>query len=232
MNRSKRNSNKRRSGKRGEGNIPGVVYDNKKRVVTFKAGEGPSVEYKYLDYSNPGVNVYDAGVVSLMNACIQGLDSISDRIGRKITMKSIQVRGIIANTVAQLNAANFVGGTDCMKVAIVLDKQTNGAAPTLADIFNTSGAVNAPFSNTTVSNVDRFTVLYETLLTICATGSNIAKFDVTIPCNIDTRFNAGNAGNSADIVSGGLYIVFVDQNNTATNQTTASWISRVILTDS
>lgn len=227
----KRTTQKRGQRKNRQNPLPGIVTDNKKRVVTFKTGERTGFEVKYVDLSSPGVNIYDVGTVSLMNGCIQGLDSSADRIGRKITVKNIRVCGVAVNTVAQLGAANFVGGADAIKVAVVLDKQTNGAAPAYVDIFNTSGAINAPFGNQNISNVDRFVILYEALLVITATGANMAKFDFTLPCNIDTRYNTGNAGNSSDVVSGGIFITFSDMNNTATNQTAISWQSRVAFMD-
>lgn len=211
---------------------PGVVRDGQQnKMVRFRQGERKDIEVKYVDLSSPGVNIYDAGTISLMNGCIQGLDSSADRIGRKISVKNIVVRGSFANSVAQLGAANFFGGNDTIRMAIVLDKQTNGAVPAFSDIWNISAAVNAPFGMPTISNVDRFVVLYEKLYYISATSNTTTPFSVVLKCDIETRFNTGNAGNTGDVISGAIFITFCDQNNTATNQTTASWISRLTFTD-
>jgi len=225
--RSQRNSRKKRI---DQYRLPGVIVANQHRYRTSHLDKGDP-ELKYLQYSNPQVVLTSTGVSSLINGCVQGTDSTNQRIGRKIVMKSISVRGAVQNTVTSLNNAAFFAGSDAIKVALVYDKQNDGVATTYSVPWSTVGAFNAPFSNPDTSQVDRFIYLWETILTVCATDSTIAVFDVTFPCDLEVRFLNSNNGNATDINSGALYLMYADNNNTAGNQATMSFSSQVTFVD-
>jgi len=200
------------------------------RYRSYRTDKG-GVELKYLNYSNPEASVTSTGSVALLNGCTQGLDSINDRIGRKIVMNSIILEGCIQNTVTSLTNAAFFAGSDAVKIALVFDKQTNGAIPAWSDVFNISAAYNAPFATRNIPYIDRFMVLWTDIKTICATNNTIARFGVSMPFNLEVRFEASNAGTSADISSGALYLLYADMNVSGGNDTLISFVSSVTFKD-
>jgi len=188
--------------------------NKRSKVPTYRFGRVDEV--KYLDYANGGQTLTDSGTANLMNACIQGLDSIGQRIGREIIMKKIIVR-----LTAGVQAADLVAGTgyindsDTIRCVIVFDKQTNGAAASWSSLMNTSGNAGAPFGNRNVSTLDRYQVLADKTFQVCSAGPNSIDHTFTIPCNLETRFTSTNNGDVTDIISGSLYVITVDGNSTA-----------------
>lgn len=211
--------------------LPGNVVLGQHRYCTFHGDKGKAEE-KYANYSNPQVTFNSSGVMTLLNGCIQGTDAINDRIGRKIVNTSVRIEGIVQNSVANLNVAGtFFAGSDTIKVALVYDKQTNQAAPAYADVYNTSGAVNAPLAMRNVNYEDRFMILWEKILTICSTESTIKSFAVSLPVDLESRFGNSNNGNSTDFASGAIYLAFADANVAGTGQTEISFVSSVTFQD-
>jgi len=187
---------------------------NKPRVPTFR--QGRLDEVKFLDYANPGQTLTDSGTGNLMNACIQGLDAIGQRIGREIVMKRLIVRVTGGVQVADLVAGTgYVNDSDTIRCVIVFDKQTNGAAPSWASIYNTSGNAGAPFANRSVSTLDRFMVLADKTFQVCAAGPNSFDHTFKLKVNLETRFTSTNNGDVTDIITGSLYVFVVDGNSTA-----------------
>lgn len=81
------------------------------------------------------------------------------RIGRKITMHSIGIRGVV-NCAPQTGVANIDAATEIF-IALVHDKQTNGALLNSEDVFTNKGA-NAILATSLWNNLqfkDRFNVL-------------------------------------------------------------------------
>lgn len=86
--------------------------------------------------------------------------SYFNRIGRKIAMESISFEG-------QISFINNVGTAlpDVGRIAIVYDRQPNGALPIFTDIFADQQAFGSPTSSTVaglnLNNRDRFTLLLD-----------------------------------------------------------------------
>jgi len=232
----KNNKKQKRSrrNRRGGGNtiprIPGVVHDGS-RPVYRSHGDSGNKEYKYVDYTQTALIVSDAGATILINGTVEGTDSALQRIGRKIVMKAITIRGVFYNTVANLGGGTFLGNSDLCKFAIVFDKQTNGAAPAFNDVFTLGATLNAPFGNPFISNVDRFIILYEKNMSICSTASTIAHFEVVLKCDLEVRYNANNNGNITDIISGGLFVVYCDTGAGGAPATALNYVTRVVFDD-
>lgn len=173
-------------------------------------------EVKFLDYSNPLQTLGDNGVALLMNGCIQGLDSINDRIGREIIMKKA-----IVQISYGVQAADLVAGTgyqndsDTVRAVVVYDKQPNGSAASWASLMNTSGVFNSPLANRNVSTLDRYIVLADKTVEVCSAGPNAGVMKFVLPMNMETRFTSTNNGDITDIITGSLYLIVVDGNNTA-----------------
>lgn len=123
-------------------------------------------EVKALDVSN--VTAAPGGANLALNSAgsiipltlIQAGSSFFNRIGRKITLKSIEFQCIIT----QLNATR-ASVPDTARMAIVYDRQTNGAIPSLSDIFqdteqNATNTTNSQ-SGLNLNNRDRFSIIMD-----------------------------------------------------------------------
>lgn len=118
-------------------------------------------ERKVIDLAEATYACDTTGSVTLLDGVATGTD-YTDRIGRKIMLKSVQVRGVIGpqdQTVVDHLA----------RVMVVYDKQPTGAAPALATILNAATATS--FMN--LSSRDRFVVIFDQIVPV-AVVSNVA----------------------------------------------------------
>lgn len=106
-------------------------------------------------YSN-AITCTSTAVFALLNGTVEGA-AIYNRIGRRIKMKSVQIRGGF-----ECGGGGTV--TQTMTVMLVYDRQPNGAAPAIADLlldykFDGSSPSTTPLSGLNMNNSDRFVVL-------------------------------------------------------------------------
>lgn len=186
----------------------------------FIRNSGPqavTAELKVMDLINASYAIENTGTqLALLNGCAPGSNNFN-RIGRKLQLKSLQIHGSIASTDGTTLDAKF-------RMAIVYDKQANGAAPTYSDIFTSqdiSGVTNSTTSAmVNLNNRDRFEIIRDTFLVLggkdtTATQSysgtpTIVPIDMFIALNNRvTIYNAGTAGTVGDITSGSLYVFFI-----------------------
>lgn len=118
-----------------------------------QSGRGP--ELKFLDTTAINQAVAATWTVIAVNLVLQGTD-YTQRIGRKICMKSVLLNGNFFNS----QTVNFNGSQGSYnRVALIYDTQPNGSAtvPVGTDIFATSDP-NSPLN---LNNRDRFKVIME-----------------------------------------------------------------------
>lgn len=178
-------------------------------------------ELKYVDIQNQQNQFDDVGVGVLLNGLVPGTGA-SQRIGKKVTLKSIQIRGAINAGALGVNPFSGFG-----RMFIIYDKQANAAFPTIASILEqTSGT-----SPMNMDNRERFLVLYDRQFALDQFGGNpSAQVKMYKKLNLTTVFNAGTAGTVADITSGAVYVVFINENSyvtTSTNSPIIRWYSRI-----
>lgn len=170
-------------------------------------------ELKFVDYNGQSNNTVTSWqlenpTVGCLNAIAQG-DGESQRIGRKVTNRSVHVKGYIT-----LGNSNTNRGTSGAVVRIVLfkDTQTNGAAPTPTDVM-TPNNVNA-FRN--LEYTTRYQVLYDKTFTINPSithdgtklDGNYAKRPFSINCNLsDTTTFDGTTADISDIVDNSYHLI-------------------------
>lgn len=185
-------------------------------------------ELNFLDTTINGA--YDNGSsVILVNGMVQGTTA-STRLGRKISVKSVQLRHTVT--------AGTAGGTGNAKWALVYDRQTNGVAPTWQDVYDNSTALgsNSTQAMRNMSNAERFTVLHEEFFDITGnatvpTDDTQRTFSYFRKCNLVTQYNAGVAGSVADIVSGGLFFMVCGSNAAGTAAPSSSGFLRIRFLD-
>lgn len=177
-----------------------------------------SQELKFVDTSNIGVQPA-SGVMTvgaLCNGIVPG-SGASNRIGRKIVMKSILLRWSIA-----LSPTTTQGGT--FRVMIVYDKQANATAPVVTDILLSANYT----SQNNLSNRDRFVILSDMITDPISAGGNYSlSGKLYKKLNLETMYNAGVAGTIGDITTGSLYILIGNNGTFATAQPIITYETRV-----
>ncbi len=195
----------RRFGRRA-GVVPGITRTG----GYYGRFAGPDAELKFHD-----VSVTDATIASVMtinNLTIIPQDTTeSTRIGRKIVIRKIHWKYSMT-----LPVAVGAGSTsDIVKVMLVLDQQTNGAAFAATDLIETD--IWSAFRN--LSNSKRFRVLYSKNIQFKAGGatpsgaahvfSEDMKYVVgNKTCNIPIEYdNTAQTGAIGTVRSNNLYWV-------------------------
>jgi len=159
----------------------------------------PSINEKKFFDVNDTTDVTTTGTVTPLNIIRLGSDDFN-RVGRKLLVKSIQVR----TRMALENTAN--GST--IRMALVYDKQTNGALPAIADIWDTGTAASPELAMNNLNNRDRFSILMDEVIQLdqaqAISYSNKFYKKVNLECvyGID-------AATIAEISTGGLYWVTI-----------------------
>lgn len=195
---------KRRMKRMGVGlRTGGFVVGRKGRIGT---------ELKFVDTAISSSN-FQNGTASFIQ-CVNGLalgTTASTRIGRQVALKSLTFR--MEHSSGQTTTSTGKVPATC-RILLVYDGQTNGANPLATDVLDSA----VPESLLNLSNRDRFRVLREwkyqvasqDINTSAVPSSRIIKGFVKIPKAYQkTTYNAGNAGTSADITTGGLFMIFI-----------------------
>lgn len=180
---------------------------------------GVRVEKKVIDLVNASYAVEDTGTqLALLNGCIPGSNN-ANRIGRKVNLKSLQVQGFIIPADLTVNAGKF-------RMVIVYDKQSNGAAPTWANIMTSQSAAAVPVLDSAynamvnLDNRDRFEIIRDYKVDYAGINTTASQTYASSPLcqvvdmyiklgNRETVYNAGTAGTIGDITSGALYVFFI-----------------------
>lgn len=163
-------------------------------------------EWKYLDITvNQDINT--TATNTLLNGLVPGTGA-SQRVGMKTTIRSIEIRLKCTTTAA-------TGVNQVCRWLILLDRQSNGAAPAAVTDFLLAQSTTAPRQ---LANRKRFKIIVDRafamggVLNGAGTGSALPQdrmFKVYIKFRrpIVVEYNVGNAGTIADIASNGLFLV-------------------------
>lgn len=201
----------------GNAAVPGVTrtggYYGRYRSSARPSGTG---ELKFFD-STDSITVPTSGDVNTsLNLIPQGVTE-STRIGRKCTLKSIMLRGMVRLP----NTSDPTKTADQVRVIVYQDKQANGATAAVTDILE-SAHINS-FRN--LANSGRFRVLMEREVTVnCQAGAydgtndqfgQVEKdFKAMIKCNVPLEFDS-TTGAITEIRSNNVGVLAVSQNGAA-----------------
>jgi len=152
-----------------------------------------------------------------------------DRIGKEISMVSLQLSGVIFTK-------SFAGNT-AVRVIVVLDSQANGTTPSLFtrpnNILESALVVVSPQEFQTRT---RYTFLYDRLhaITIVPGGHPIGKFNEIINLGgLVVNYNNGNTGTGADIMTNSIWcFVLMTQIPSDNVNPTVEMYTRLIYHDS
>lgn len=175
------------------------------RRMSVRGAGRVSGETGFVDVASTSYNLDTTGSITLLNTVAQGA-SVSQRVGKKIVLKSLQMRGqMVNNSTAISNDVAFL---------IVYDRRPTGALPAITDIL---ASVNAQAMNND-ANSGRFVIIKRCDELLLGNTSAVASLtertalgtDHYIPLgNKPTTYKAAGTGAIADIEQGALYFVTV-----------------------
>ncbi len=149
-------------------------------------------ELHEIETNNNFVNVTQTGVQVLLTPIATGDDRI-DRNGDQVTLRRADVRWTI-----------LVGATDSiLRVILFMDRQANGAVPTLADVLSVPTFPLVSMIN--VDNKKRFKIIMDRCYRTNVNGDHVtACYRKTFKLSNKMRFDGASA-TIVDIVSGPVY---------------------------
>lgn len=198
----------------------------------FKRAGRSSAEVKFRDTTLGATTNASAGVIatdSLLKAITEG-NTDQTRIGNRITVKSVMLRGQVLLPSATDNLLT----SQIVRIIVYLDRQANGATAAVTDIL--ASADFRSFNN--LDNSDRFRTLAETTIDLNAQGATPSgaaftfgevtqSFFLKAKLNLDCKFK-GNAGTVADLSSNNIGVLVISQTDALG---TFNFIARVRYTD-
>ncbi len=211
----------------------------RRAFVPRTMGPFSATESKYFDSVVSGFAIPGNTVWSATNDCLKGVialpqegSDINNRVGRKISIYKIALRGVCEATVQQDQAD--ILGTPAVRVIFWQDMQTNATVTNSSLLMEAPGAGTASlnfsvFQNT--ANFGRFRVLKDFILRArdstagtdgaSTTSQNFADrpFKITHKFKkpVIVRFNAVNGGSIGDIVDNSFYLSVQSSNADGTS---------------
>lgn len=175
----------------------------------------PSPELKVYDIATATYQVNTSGSITLLANPVLGSD-FNARIGRKIVLKSVYVRGHVVNEAALAVTTGVATAPQLARMIILTDLQPNGAVPTITDILVEAMST----SQLNMNNRDRFKIhcdkvwtldnyVYDTVNACMAANNVIKPVKKFQRLQTEVIFNATNGATIADINSGALYMVWI-----------------------
>lgn len=199
---------------------------NRAMSSRFQRAPGTTRETGYVDVASASYALDTTGSVTLLNTVAQGA-GVLQRVGKKIILKSLQCRGVIANN-------STAAGND-VAYLIVYDKRPTGALPAVTDILVTANSNS--FNND--ANSGRFVVLKRFDDVLLGNAAAAASYTDCMQKSADfyldlggkpTAFKAAGTGAIGDIEQGALYLVTVGNSvaGTAAASATLAFRTRFI----
>lgn len=200
---------------------------------TYGRFTGRAGEMKFLDKLTSSAVLSPANdiLVDTLNNLSQGT-SPSQRIGRKITIRSIQVKlaGVKDTT------TNGGYGTNYVEVWVVQDTQCNGTGPAAGTEVASQLTPSMAFNN--LDNSDRFKILKKIRIKVESQGGAEANaalaqtyhHDFYKKVNIPVVYST-NVGNISDIRSNNIFLMGGKQYNQSGETLTMTILTRIRYTD-
>ena len=196
-----------------------VAPSSSRALAMAKAGEAG-----YFDLANAAYACDTTGSITLLNPIPQGATQIT-RVGKKVMIKHLQLRGLLA-----ANTATTIADTTYL---VVYDRRPTAALPAISDILKNT--TSSAFSND--DNTGRFRILRRSDAVLSGnsttptTGNEVRDVTEFIKVGLPTVYKALGTGAIADISEGAIYLVTVGSNAAGTTAATLTTASRVRFLD-
>lgn len=188
--------------KKNEGSTHAKAFVRRRNQKSFlhQANTGASPERKNFDvfttFAPPVASAF--ATPQLLNGIANGSGG-TERIGRKILIKSVQWRAIFQPAAPASQH----------RVVIFYDKQANGAAPAITDIMET----NAFTSPLRLGNSDRFVIISDEVTDSSQSSSLTISDKVYTKCTLETSY-IGTGGTIASIGTGAIWCMIANNGGT------------------
>lgn len=159
----------------------------------------PKIEKKYFD-TQINISVVSAATITPLELITQGSDVIQ-RIGNTITVTSVQFKGDVLTG----DATNFI------RHILFIDKDSNGAAPALVDVLDTSVITQPIWSPYNNDNKFRFRIIYDNVYNVNTVNQPFVmdkQFIKTGKKGLQSTF-AASGGVQANLLSNQIYSILV-----------------------
>lgn len=177
-------------------------------------------EYKNIDRGFTS-SATTTGISHLLTGMVKG-DDIGKRIGRKITLKSVQIKGTIKSYPSS-------GVAQVVRILLVYAKRVDGVEPPITDLVNPSNI----HSLRNTDFLSKYTVLFDKTMFLSQSGQegSIKQIKMYKKINLPQTFDSGNDGDVKDIQTGPLYLFAFGTEVQGTTSNQYSILSRVWYTD-
>ena len=237
--RTRRTRTSRRSSSRRR---PRIGYTRDTGLVPYTAAVSrfkPELKFKDSTVADPSMlptNIPSvstgARFISSVVALTQGASG-SQRIGRKVNVKSLLIRGAI-----ELPAKDFSSGTSWLastnrvRLVVVLDRQCNATAAAWSDVFDTQAANNSQVdAQRKMENSKRFRILCDKILAftspaMISNGANLRsmgtkktikkyiKFPKGVPVTYSTT--SADPPTVAEVITNNILVFLIADSNNST----------------
>lgn len=169
-------------------------------------GRPNAQEYKTIDLDSTTKVADTTGTVTLLNGVATG-DDFTDRDGRRITMTSLYIQGMVT-------AVDNVTGASLARLIVVYDKQANGAAPAITDVLKAADS----YAQINLNNRSRFQIIADkryalgpmsdTATQAFAGSPSVMPVKIYRKLNLETQYS-GTGATIASIATGSLYMLTI-----------------------
>lgn len=143
-----------------------------------------NVEFKHFDTQSSTSTVSTTGTIIPLNLIPQG-DGASSRDGDMFRMKSLELSGSVENNSAVVT-------TTFTRLDLILDTDPDGAAaPTLSDIYDTTGSVPYYYALRNLNNRSRYVILKSVRFSHSPNGNEGSNFHWYKKLDLKTLFTPG-----------------------------------------
>ncbi len=172
------------------------------------------------------------GILSLIESIAQN-NTFSGRIGRKIYISNISIQG-------QFTQDNTGNTGDCatFRWLVVIDKQSNGTTPAVAEVLDTDGAISPMHAFRRLENQARFVILADRKVIVNNTpdqgGESCKnfKFNKSFPRGHHVTYDTDVvSGDSDTIKTGNIWFMCLGGSGTQANNGFVQASTRVRYTD-
>lgn len=174
-----------------------------------------NVEKKFIESATSSAQSTSA-TVALLTGIAQG-DTQNDRNGNSIKAQSVSTKYNV-----EMNSS---ATATQVRIMLVIDKNSNGAAPVLSDILDNGVASNAVAHYNSDTAGSRFLILHDKSYSLSINGSRTISGSCYSKLNHHVKFTS-STGAQASCASGHLYLILWSDESTNTPIITQSSVFR------
>lgn len=178
------------------------------------------IESKYNEALINATAVDNTGAYTVLFNGLSISASSIGRIGQQICNKNLCWR-------AQIQRATTTPLDTSLRIIIFYDKQTNGSLPVWTTLMDITSIV----SLYSMDNKDRFVVLSDKQYSVNSNQTQIMDKGFINLKRVSTRYDTGNTGAVADIITGGIFALAISNTSVVASQPLLTFSWRLKFTD-